>query len=114
MRRLCFIVIGLVSACAKPAADPADPRIAVMNALDLAVVLPAGAGALAHYERHYGWADPAHRKVRAVFLASDLPGRSWHPDGKLPEITDGGCNVVRIVFDTASGAFDSVECNGVA
>jgi hypothetical protein len=121
MRSIWPIIVILLAACGspppgpdKPAADAADTaqRIAIMNAIDLGVALPKGAGPLASYERHYAWDDAEHRRVRAVFLSSDLPGRSWQPLETMPFVLDGGCSVITIVFDVARNAIASVACNG--
>jgi hypothetical protein len=119
MRRIWPMVVILLASCGSPPppSQPADDtaqRIAIMNAIDLGAALPKGAQPLASYERHYAWADADHRRVRAVFLVSDLPGRSWQPLDTLPMVEDGGCGVITIVWDVQRNAVDSVACNGYA
>ncbi|MEI9850999.1 MAG: hypothetical protein WDN24_09280 [Sphingomonas sp.] len=85
-----------------------------MDRIEAAVKMPAGAQPIAGYARYYAWADKARTKVTAVYLHGGHPGRKWIGFDDLPLVLDGGCGVVSLVFDAASGTIDEIYCNGAA
>ena len=112
MRAFRLLPIVILAGCAQSQpVDPADPRVAIMNAIDLGVALPAGAHPLADYDRHYAWTDASHRQVKAVFIPGDVRGRSWPPIEKLPAARGQGCDAITIVYDVADRRAASVTCN---
>ncbi|NEX92726.1 hypothetical protein [Caulobacter sp. 17J65-9] len=131
------LIAGMTAAGAAGAA-PDVPTAAEVARVEAGLTLPAGARALYDYDRYYA------RSVvdgRPVILG--LYQRTWIRDVKehqqrnpqnwnmaspqrvgevqrvrkagLPrEITDGGCEQIRVVFDLEANKVADVSCNGVA
>jgi hypothetical protein len=83
--------------------------------------MPDGAAPLENYARYYG---SEGRLVVGVYVSFTVPGRAkydlplgqsrWVGTlGNLPRPYDGGCMVVNVVWDTATKAFEEVQCNGL-
>lgn len=48
-----------------------------------------------------------------IFSLIDAPGRRWVAQNPGPFVADGGCAIVTVVIDAASGSIEKAECNGV-
>jgi hypothetical protein len=78
--------------------------------------MPDGASPISSYARYYARIIDNDRDVLiGVFLlGSSTPGIRLVSRDNLPSILDGGCTVVTVKFDLASGAFLGGRCNGVS
>lgn len=106
--------LALLSACGPAAAS--DPE-ALMARIEAGVAMPRESYPLASYERAYAWDPhaPGHSKVVAIYLhLGGRPGRRWVAPDALPVVMDGGCGVVSLRYDIASGRIESIACNGYA
>jgi len=90
-----------------------SPEERLMSRIEALVVMPTGTSPLHEYTRSYAWA-PGKTKVTAIFFRDGLNKRKWVPEGELPQIFDGGCSVVTVVFDVGLDKIERVGCNGVA
>ena len=117
---LLTIAVLLLSAC-----STAEERqhLRLMEQIEKQVRMPTGSRPLAHYARYYAFDQ--HGRVSAIYTtflepdyeSLDLPlgQRRWVSDErKLPGISDGGCGVVEVLFDPATGEIERAECNGLA
>ena len=86
--------------------------VAIMDKIEAAARLPAGAAPVAGYFRQYAWADIQKTKVTAIYQRSNTPGRRWIDFDDLPMIDDGGCAVVELVYDVKTGGLDEIYCHG--
>ncbi|MEZ0244435.1 MAG: hypothetical protein ACAH11_13745 [Sphingomonas sp.] len=86
--------------------------IAIMDKIETAGRLPAGASPLTGYFRQYAWADIAKTKVTAIYQRSSTPGRRWVDFDDLPMLDDGGCAVIELVYDVKRGGLDEIYCHG--
>ena len=94
--------------------SPGQPElIAIMDKIEGAGRLPAGAAPLTAYARYYAWADIQKTKVTAVYVKFDPPGRSWVDFDDLPMIADGACGVIELVYDVKRGGIDEIYCHGI-
>jgi hypothetical protein len=102
---------------ASSAADMPPYADALMARLEAKAILRAGAYPLRSYDRSYAF-DSADggRAITAVYLhkTDGKPGRRWVSRDRLPIIFDGGCFVVTLHFDAATGKMIDSRCNGVA
>jgi hypothetical protein len=87
--------------------------VALMDKIETAGRLPAGAGPIGSYFRQYAWADIQKTKVTAVYQRSGTPGRRWVDFDDLPLVDDGGCAVIELVYDVKRGGLDEIYCHGV-
>lgn len=101
----------------RPAAQAAGSeaeQVAIMDRIERDVRLPEGARPLAEYGRYYAWQsrEDGIRKVVAVYFHEPNPARHWVAETAFPLIMDGGCELVSISFDVATGRIENVSCNG--
>ncbi|MCW3836523.1 hypothetical protein ACFQ1E_10130 [Sphingomonas canadensis] len=96
-----------------PDQSDADPALAaLMDRIEGALRMPAGAQPVAGYTRYYAWADKARTKVTGVLVTGGRAERKWIGFDDLPLSLAPGCAVVSLVFDAARGTIDEVYCNG--
>lgn len=109
----------LIAACSENAETPYK---STMDTIERQVQLPIGAAPLDEYARYYAADD---NEIVAIYISLvdpanpyyDLPRgqRRWLADHrKLPLINDGGCSVVCIRYNPATGKTDIPVCNGDA
>jgi hypothetical protein len=105
----CLFPFLLLGAAAAPSPEPE----ALMDRIESAVVLPAGAAPLSSYGRYYAWEDRSDgvRKVLGVYVVEPQPQRRWVTQNELPAVMDGGCDVVSVMFDLATDRIEWAECN---
>ena len=111
---------GIGAAAPPPAPD--DRRARLMDEIEAGLAMPEGAKPLNRYKRSYAFTretpdddQGARERVIGVFVTSPEPGRQWVEDeARLPRLLDGGCRMVRLVFDPAAGKIDWIACNGEA
>lgn len=97
---------------AAPAPLPeAEP---MMDRIEAAIAMPAGAGPLADYGRYYALESRTDgvRKVVAVYVREPSPRRHWVDQNALPLVMDGGCDIVTLTYDFDADRIERVECNG--
>jgi hypothetical protein len=93
-----------------------------MDRIEQQVRLPADALRLHQYARYYALDG---ERIVGTYITHvdpenkyyDLPigRRRWIADSRnLPGISDGGCSVVKIVYDVPSSKVQQASCNGVA
>jgi len=99
---------------AAPAPSPEEEQARIMDRIEALVRLPEGARPLAEYGRHYAWQSrwDGARKVVAIYVEGESPGRRWVAENRLPLVMDGGCGIVNLSFDVATGRIEGVSCNG--
>jgi hypothetical protein len=101
---------------AAPAAGSEAEQQAIMARIERDVRLPEGAGPLASYGRYYAWQDREDgvRKVLAIYVRGQEPGRHWVTETQLPLIMDGGCSIVELTWNVAEARIETIGCNGEA
>lgn len=114
MRRL-LIFAGLLTGCAgSPPALPPMAREALVDQLERGLVLPPGAGSLDTYARAW-WVEEG-RLIGFLVQPNMVPGlqagRSLMSGPPDHDVLDGGCAVIHVRADAASGRVESVICNG--
>jgi hypothetical protein len=71
--------------------------------------------ALAKYARVYtGVMVHGHRMIRGVLLLGTPTGTSIVPEKDLPQISDGGCGIIYLLYDPGAARVISIICNGIA
>jgi hypothetical protein len=70
---------------------------------------------LAKYARFYaGVMVNGHRRIRGALLLATPPGRRIVPEKDLPNIMDGGCGIIYLLYDPETARVIWVRCNGLA
>jgi hypothetical protein len=89
----------------------ADGTNALMDAIENQVKLPGGSAPLDQYNRSYAY--PGDGTVVGVYinLSGRQPGRSWVSNTELPQIADGGCSVVTILYSPKTNHVTDAMCN---
>jgi hypothetical protein len=117
-----LLIAGLTSPAAAlepPVVAPIELNMALVQRLERHIQMPAGARALARYDRYYALErEDGHIVVRGLLLQRD----DRQPDGAatiLPRsqwlmVSDGGCGVVELVWDAEAKQLPALTCNGVA
>jgi hypothetical protein len=106
----------LVSCNVRPSND-----LAIAHEIEIQVTKRVPEMNLKHQARFYAHSK-AGRIVAVYLYGTDTdtaivgtPGTSvWVTEENLPQVMDGGCSVVHIVFDTKSQKIDELHCNGEA
>jgi hypothetical protein len=120
MRGKMLAVLGALTLAASSVASaqslgvPDAPTIAKLEA---AVQLPPGAQPLASYQRYYAYVGkPGHLLVAGAYVARGGLGNVHLVASAdlLPDIADGGCSVVYLWWDVATGKTIGAACNGNA
>src|SRR4051794_2242379 len=108
-RSLIAIQSLLLLASAQP---PIEAKDAFLDRVEAQVRMPDGARPLRAYSRSY---FPVQNGAKIVGIYSTLsaPGRQWVAQNPGPFIMDGGCAIVTVLIDAATGKIERVECNGV-
>lgn len=104
------------AAPAPPAAGTESEQQAIMDRIEREVRLPDGAQPLTAYGRFYAWQqrEDGIRKVLAVYVTGESPGRHWVAENALPVVLDGGCGIISLSYDVAAQRIEHVVCNGEA
>jgi hypothetical protein len=114
-----FVLALPLSLAACASAVPESQRNQTIKEIEQHVHLPATAANLDQYARYY--AQHGSRVVGIYIMTvvpntrADLPtGQArWIADeNDLPEIMDGGCSMIRVVYDPRAKTIESVGCNG--
>ena len=114
----CVAALVLVAAAPMPFWGPSPAQIARLEML----VKPTGQiRALAKYERAYAGTTVSGRKmIEGRWISPNWNARPQArspqivPFGSLPEILDGGCSVVTVMYDVQTDKILLLQCNGVA
>lgn len=119
MRIVNFVV--LLSLCVSTVALSATlkrwaPTPQLIAEVEKTLTLPKGASALEKYSRYYsGQAVGVEKYIVGVFLlGSRKGGVRILPAEKMPQVFDGGCNVIRFKYDVKRRRVLSLFCSGVA
>lgn len=85
----------------------------IMDRIEAAVTMPAGASPLPVYDRYYAWEerDDGVRKVLGTYVRGERPQRHWVRQNDLPLVLDGGCDIVTLTYDVDADRIERVECN---
>jgi hypothetical protein len=99
----------LYVACAAPGAwTPTKDQIA---APEQNVTMPAGAAPAALFLRNYaGVTEQGRRVIQAVYVRDDNPGIIIASEAELPTFSEGGCMVVKLRYDPATGQTLESNC----
>ena len=108
-----LISLALIAAADRPMTVA---ERSIVERIERQVTMPRGASSLQAYDRYYAREnrEDGIEKVLAVFVRNGRPGQHWVDQRELPLVLDGGCTVVSLAFDMASGRVEYVECNGEA
>lgn len=125
------VTLALVLATAAASAEKLPSMITAptVRYIESQVVMPRGAEPLASYDRYYmlDWIERnevvvgrflerlPHGHVRrpGAIPVPGIPGAFTVPrGGRLPQISDGGCSVVTVYFDTATWKMLQVQWEG--
>ena len=117
-------------------AQAAKPDLAMVEALERSVKLPAGTKPLDAYDRYYALETVVGRRMiegmyqessddddLASYQRGDRDPVKYSPPRKgrrhllakassLPDIADGECSVIHVYWDIATARIAHVECNG--
>ncbi|HET6942938.1 MAG TPA: hypothetical protein VFH89_12320 [Sphingomicrobium sp.] len=94
-----------------------------MDQIEKQVRLPISTRPLTEYARYYtserngrGFAIyTTFREPKFDTLNLEMGKRRWVSDpGRMPSISDGGCGVIEIEFNSSTGMVERTECNGKA
>ena len=94
----------------------------LMQKIEATVRLPKGAAQLERYNRYYAMNGPV---VIAIYIRADMAAAPksapekgvsrWVGDKRgLPNYSDGGCDIVDLVYDPATQTFSQISCQGEA
>jgi hypothetical protein len=108
-RSLIAIQSLLLLACAQP---PVEAQETFLDRVEAQVRMPDGARPLKAYSRSY-FPVQNGAKIMGIYSTLSAPGRRWVAQNPGPFIMDGGCAVITVVIDAATGTIEHVECNGV-
>jgi hypothetical protein len=99
----------LYVACAAPGAWlPTKEQVAL---LEQRAELPAGAASMDLFLRSYaGVTEQGHRVIQAVYVRDDNPGIVIASEAELPTFSEGGCMVVKLRYDPATGQTLESNC----
>ena len=99
----------LYVACAAPGAwVPTKDQVAV---LEQRAELPPGAASMDLFLRSYaGVTDQGRRIIQAVYVRDDNPGIVIASEAELPTFSEGGCMVVKLRYDPATGRTLESNC----
>jgi len=91
------------------------PTFQQITSVESNLVLPQGAYPLSSYVRYYaGEIANQKRFVKGVFLYKTVPGRVEIVESdRLPQVFDGGCSVVNLVYSVDEQRVISIFCQGV-
>lgn len=93
------------------------PSKEVAEEIELTVKLPSQAQPLGHYIRYYAFAHSRSRDtIKAIFHYEGLNSvgrREFVDERRLPWISDGECDVIRLEYKIPTKTFVSIECNGI-
>jgi hypothetical protein len=111
-----------VSACAGSAQGVYyAPDQATIAALESAKFMPPGSRPITEYARYYvGLLRDGHRMIQARFLLRvtdrEPPAGTYivSGPGQFPDLMDGGCALINILYDPDTKRFETVRCNGYA
>jgi hypothetical protein len=90
------------------AVEPTQEFSKRIDQLEARITMPVGARDLHAYTRYYAQTGGL---LDAVFIAGVDEVRIVSLD-QLPQIFDGGCDVVHAKYDLATGHIQSIFCNG--
>jgi hypothetical protein len=96
-------------ACAQP---PVQGRDAFLDSLEARIHLPDGARPLNAYSRSY-FPVQNGAKIMGIYSTLSAAGRRWVAQNPGPFIADGGCAIVTVMVDAATGTIEQVQCNGL-
>lgn len=135
MKPLPLLAALLILGCAQPPAQnnlagPGQPpqpdpvmrpdvtQDALMDRIEREVRLPGEARPLATYRRLYAWHEDKDGTRTVVGYYENLlgspPGRHWVTESDFPLIADGGCGVIRLIWNVAAQRIEQINCNGYA
>ena len=114
----CVFVLTATAASPTPFWTPDAAQVSRLEAL----AKPAGKmAALSKYDRDYAGTTVAGHKViegrwvqRSWNTTPQTPNPKIVPFANLPDIDDGGCSVVTVMYDVESEKIVLLECNGFA
>ena len=118
MRYFIFVGSLLLSSCAS---GKENNHSALMDRVERRVRLPEGSMPIGKYARYYAFDAQGNVTGRYITFVeprtdANLPlgERRWVKDASnLPNVMDGGCSVVTVVFEAKTNKVDA-WCNGVA
>lgn len=89
----------------------------MIAAVEAHLTLPEGSQPIGSYSRYYyGRTEHGHRVLVGTFVPGNLdgasPGVHIVSPAKAPQILDGGCSVVNLVYDPAHKKVMALFCNG--
>ncbi|MFZ3287823.1 MAG: hypothetical protein WA191_13360 [Telluria sp.] len=116
-----IILLGVVTWAKGTGGQEATPTSAwkptsqQITSVEANLVLPRGAYPLSSYVRYYaGEIANQKRLVKGVFLYKAVPGRLEIVESeRLPQVFDGGCSVVNLLYAVDEQRVISIFCQGV-
>ncbi len=120
MKRLTVIPILLLLVACSSATERQQRQ--TMQQIEQRVQLPSGAENLEKYARYYAMDGS---RVVGIYITIVDPQNKYYnlPIGQhrwikdrrsLPSISDGGCMVVNVLYDSAAQKVEQASCNGLA
>lgn len=92
------------------------PNMEMIRQIETGLSLPAGARQLETYVRYFATENVAGvHTIVGIFVHDRRRGRIMRvlPD-QLPQIEDGGCDVIEMRYSPKAGKVLSIFCHGVA
>ena len=103
MRIILFAMV--ISACAPSRPDK------LINEIEAAVEMPAGAHPIYQYRRYY---TENERVLAGIYIFNRKPGREWRTSQNSVITIHGGCDVVNVAYSKRDQRIAFIECNDTA
>ena len=118
---ICIVALAATAATPTPFWTPSQTQVARLETLVKPKGLTRKIRALGEYDRAYAGTTVSGRKiVEGRWALHGWTGAIPAPNPKivsfdaLPDILDGGCGVVTVMYDVATDKIVLLQCNGVA
>jgi hypothetical protein len=118
---VCAAAFAMIAAAPTTFWTPSQAQVTRLETLVKPAGPTRGIRAVSEYDRAYAGTTVSGRKIvegrwvlRSWSGAAQATSPKIVPFGALPEILDGGCDVVTVMYDVATDKIVLLQCNGVA
>lgn len=107
--RTLFMTLLLTTGCSDISND--DPNLSLVISLEKRLQLPPTSAPIKEYDRLYHLGPKYIEGILVLSRTKEGQIRVVSRDRFFVERKDGGCGVIRVVYDQAKMAWTSVRCN---